>query len=120
MEEGQTPGLEHSRGSEPLSCLGIEGELDREGEGLFDKSTVSAPHEVIIERHNTRRPWPSYRKKPWKMCCGPIGTAFGSEERQTTRYILIFKNHGEAQDFDRHPHSQLIALPIVPRRVRER
>jgi UDPglucose--hexose-1-phosphate uridylyltransferase len=36
------------------------------------------------------------------------------------RYILIFKNHGEAAGATvDHPHSQLIALPIVPRRVRE-
>ena len=36
------------------------------------------------------------------------------------RYILIFKNHGEAAGASlEHPHSQLIALPIVPKRVRE-
>jgi len=33
---------------------------------------------------------------------------------------LIFKNHGEGAGASiEHPHSQLIALPIVPRRVRE-
>ena len=36
------------------------------------------------------------------------------------RYILIFKNHGEAAGASlEHPHSQLIALPIVPKHVRE-
>jgi UDPglucose--hexose-1-phosphate uridylyltransferase len=36
------------------------------------------------------------------------------------RYVLIFKNHGEAAGASlEHPHSQLIALPIVPKRVRE-
>ena len=36
------------------------------------------------------------------------------------RYILIFKNHGEAAGASlEHTHSQLIALPIVPKRVRE-
>src|ERR1700752_2693401 len=36
------------------------------------------------------------------------------------RYILIFKNHGEAAGATlEHTHSQLIALPIVPKRVRE-
>jgi UDPglucose--hexose-1-phosphate uridylyltransferase len=36
------------------------------------------------------------------------------------RYIIIFKNHGAAagSSLD-HPHSQLIALPIVPREVRD-
>ena len=32
------------------------------------------------------------------------------------RYILVFKNHGEAAGASlEHPHSQLIALPVVPR-----
>jgi UDPglucose--hexose-1-phosphate uridylyltransferase len=36
------------------------------------------------------------------------------------RYVLVFKNHGEAAGASlEHPHSQLIALPVVPRRVVE-
>ena len=36
------------------------------------------------------------------------------------RYILLFKNHGEPAGASlEHTHSQLIALPIVPKRVRE-
>ena len=36
------------------------------------------------------------------------------------RYILIFKNHGAAAGASlEHPHSQLIALPIIPRNVRD-
>jgi UDPglucose--hexose-1-phosphate uridylyltransferase len=36
------------------------------------------------------------------------------------KYMLIFKNHGEAAGASlEHTHSQLIALPVVPRRVRE-
>ena len=36
------------------------------------------------------------------------------------RYILLFKNHGEPAGASlEHTHSQLIALPIVPTRVRE-
>ena len=33
------------------------------------------------------------------------------------KYILVFKNHGEAAGASlEHPHSQLIALPILPKR----
>jgi UDPglucose--hexose-1-phosphate uridylyltransferase len=36
------------------------------------------------------------------------------------RYVLVFKNHGVAAGASlEHSHSQLIALPIVPRRVSE-
>jgi UDPglucose--hexose-1-phosphate uridylyltransferase len=39
---------------------------------------------------------------------------------QRFKYILIFKNHGEAAGASvEHTHSQLIALPVVPKRVRE-
>jgi UDPglucose--hexose-1-phosphate uridylyltransferase len=36
------------------------------------------------------------------------------------RYVLLFKNHGEAagQTLE-HTHSQIIALPVVPKRVQE-
>jgi UDPglucose--hexose-1-phosphate uridylyltransferase len=36
------------------------------------------------------------------------------------RYILLFRNHGEGAGASlEHPHSQLIALPVVPKRVQE-
>jgi UDPglucose--hexose-1-phosphate uridylyltransferase len=39
---------------------------------------------------------------------------------QRLRYIMIFKNHGEAAGASlEHPHSQLIALPVIPKRARE-
>jgi UDPglucose--hexose-1-phosphate uridylyltransferase len=39
---------------------------------------------------------------------------------QRFRYIIIFKNHGVAAGASlEHSHSQLIALPIVPREVRD-
>ncbi|HTU00945.1 MAG TPA: DUF4931 domain-containing protein, partial [Candidatus Sulfotelmatobacter sp.] len=39
---------------------------------------------------------------------------------QRFRYILIFKNYGRAAGASlEHPHSQLIATPIIPKRVRE-
>src|SRR5205807_7469943 len=36
------------------------------------------------------------------------------------RYVMIFKNHGSAAGASLdHPHSQLIALPVVPKTVAE-
>jgi len=36
------------------------------------------------------------------------------------RYILVFKNHGEAAGASlEHPHTQLIAMPVVPKLVTE-
>jgi len=39
---------------------------------------------------------------------------------QRFKYVLVFKNHGEAAGASlEHPHSQLIALPILPKQVVE-
>lgn len=39
---------------------------------------------------------------------------------QRFRYIVLFKNHGEVAGATlEHPHSQLIALPVIPKRVKE-
>jgi UDPglucose--hexose-1-phosphate uridylyltransferase len=39
---------------------------------------------------------------------------------QRFRYIVLFKNHGEAAGASlEHSHSQLIALPVIPKRVKE-
>lgn len=102
-------------------ALGIEGDLDREGEGLFDKMNGIGAHEVIIET-------PDHAATPASMPEKAMEEVFWAfRERMLDlkrdrrfRYILIFKNHGEAAGATlEHSHSQLIALPIVPRRVRE-
>ena len=50
------------------------------------------------------------------MCCGRFVTAFSILKKDRRfKYILIFKNHGEAAGASlEHSHSQLIALPILP------
>ena len=102
-------------------ALGIEGNLDREGEGLFDKMNGVGAHEVIIE---TPEHQASLATLPER---GVEDVFWAYRDRMLDlkndkrfRYVLIFKNHGEAAGASvDHPHSQLIALPIVPRRVRE-
>ena len=97
--------------------LRVEGNLDRQGEGLFDKMSGIGAHEVIIES-------PRHQDMLATMSDAAIEQvlwAFQERVRDLKqdrrfRYIIIFKNHGmgagAALD---HSHSQLIALPIVPR-----
>ncbi len=78
-------------------ALGIEGDLDREGEGLFDKMNGIGAHEVVIE--------------------SPDHTAtLATLPERAVEDVLWGYRAGATVE---HPHSQLIALPIVPRRVRE-
>ena len=97
-------------------ALAIEGDLRKRGSGMYDMMNGVGAHEVIVEspRHNldpsmmpveqvTEVLW-AYRERYLDL-------------RKDTRfkYILIFRNHGKVAGASlEHPHSQLIATPMVP------
>lgn len=102
-------------------ALKIEGNLDKTGIGLFDKMNGIGAHEVIIETPShdvtmSKLPEKKIEDILWAYRDRVI------DLRKDTRfqYILIFKNEGEAAGASlEHSHSQLIALPIIPRQVSE-
>ncbi len=102
-------------------ALGIEGDLARQGEGMFDKMSGIGAHEVIIEtpEHDSSLAlMPSKRIEDVLWAFRDRVVDLKRDRR--FRYVLIFKNHGEAAGASmEHPHSQLIALPIVPIQVSE-
>ena len=102
-------------------ALQIEGNLNKQGEGIFDKMNGIGAHEVIIESPDhdatlANLPLQAMEEVLW---------AFRDrmkDLKQDTRfqYALIFKNEGIAAGATlEHTHSQLIALPIVPIQVQE-
>ena len=102
-------------------ALGIEGSLNRQGEGLYDKMSGIGAHEVIIET-------PDHQKTLAMLSPRQIEDVLWAyrdrildlKKDRRFQYIMIFKNHGEAAGASlEHTHSQLIALPVVPKRVRE-
>jgi len=102
-------------------ALGIEGNLNRRAEGMFDRMNGVGAHEVIIETpdHNaTLASIPNKRVEDvlWAF----RDRILDLKQDKRFKYILIFKNHGEAAGASlEHPHSQLIALPILPKQVVE-
>ncbi|MBI5528840.1 MAG: galactose-1-phosphate uridylyltransferase [Deltaproteobacteria bacterium] len=102
-------------------ALMIEGGLQREGEGIYDKMNGVGAHEVIIEN-------PDHAKTLADLTDAQVESVVWAYRDRIVdlrkdarfRYALIFKNHGEAAGASlEHSHSQLIALPIVPRYVSE-
>ncbi len=100
-------------------ALVIEGNLDKMGEGLYDKMNGIGAHEVIIEtpRHDEVFAYlpqnrllnvlHAYRDRLIDLAHDP-----------RFRYVMVFKNHGKAAGASlEHSHSQLIALPILPRMI---
>ncbi len=100
---------------------GSKGSLDRQGVGLFDKMNGIGAHEVIIETPDHRSTLATVSNDQVEQ------VLWAYRDRMTDlkndkrfRYILVFKNHGEAAGASlEHTHSQLIALAIVPKQVYE-
>jgi UDPglucose--hexose-1-phosphate uridylyltransferase len=102
-------------------ALKVEGGLDREGEGLFDRMNGIGAHEVIIETPSHDRTLSTMSEPEIERVLWAFRERVLDLKRDgRLRYILIFKNHGAAAGATlEHAHSQLIALPIVPDCVRE-
>ncbi len=116
-----TPGWDVRVVPNKFPALQVEGTLDREGDGMFDRMNGIGAHEVIIETPHHDRPLaamsePEIEKVLWAF----RERMLDLKQDFRLRYILVFKNHGAAAGATlAHPHSQLIALPIVPDFVRE-
>lgn len=102
-------------------ALEIEGELDRTGLGVYDMMNGVGAHEVIIESPVHTEGFDSYSVEQIKRILQTYTDRFRDLRRDRRfRYVLIFKNHGSAAGASLdHPHSQLIATPIIPKRAME-
>lgn len=101
--------------------LRVEGSPDRKAEGIYDKMNGIGAHEVIIESPEHRDTLATMPQKRMEDLFRAFRDRVLDLRRDVRlRFILLFRNHGEpAGGALEHPHSQLIALPVVPRRVDE-
>ncbi|MCL5270812.1 MAG: galactose-1-phosphate uridylyltransferase [bacterium] len=95
--------------------------VKRSGDGMYDRINGMGVHEVVIETpdhnahvgemdpHQVEEIIWAYRDRTIEMRKDP-----------RLEYVMIFKNHlREAGASLEHPHSQIIAMPIIPKRVQE-
>ena len=105
------------------SALVPSGSLSRrEEEGLFRKMDGVGQHEVIIEtpEHNLYLPFME-DKQVEEVLLAYRERYLALREDPRFKLIIIFKNHGLAAGTSlEHPHSQLVATPIVPLNIRHR
>lgn len=101
--------------------LRIEDRLTRDAVGMFDMMAGVGAHEVIVETPDHSLDLPdlpephiadvlrAYRERMYDL---------GRDDR--FKYVLIFKNQGYLAGATMpHAHSQLIATPVTPKRVKE-
>jgi len=102
-------------------ALGIEGMLNRQGEGMYDRMNGVGAHEVIIESPEHACSMSSISEHHFEEILWACRDRILDLKRDRRfKYIAIFKNHGvQAGASMEHPHAQLIALPIVPKHAVE-
>ncbi len=102
-------------------ALDINQEHKKKGFGLHDMMTDFGAHEVIIET-------PEHKKEIKDQSLDTTREILEVLQRRVEnlhkdkrfRYTLVFKNKGKlAGSTLAHPHHQIIALPITPKRVKE-
>ncbi|BCM89993.1 galactose-1-phosphate uridylyltransferase [Abditibacteriota bacterium] len=102
-------------------ALSTEGDLDSRASGMFDLMNGVGAHEVVIEHPDAA--WDMSEATPEQM--GDVLDAYIARNRTLSddtrfRYILTFRNFGTAAGASiNHPHSQIIALPVVPRQLKD-
>jgi len=116
-----SPGWQVRTVANKFPALQIEGNLDRRGLGIFDMSNGIGAHEVLIESpyHNKdiSELLPGEIENYLKMCC--LRSVDLARDKRF-KYIMIFRNYGSAAGASlEHPHTQLIALPMVPKNALE-
>lgn len=116
-----TPGWSLRVVPNKFPALGIEGDLERSGEGLFDRMSGTGAHEVIIESPDHDSTLAQLAEKRIEdVLWAYRDRIVDLKKDKRFKYVLIFKNHGAPAGASlEHSHTQLIALPIVPKRVRE-
>ncbi|MBI2059503.1 MAG: galactose-1-phosphate uridylyltransferase [Nitrospirae bacterium] len=100
-------------------ALRVEGELDRRGLGVYDIMNGVGAHEVIIESPKHDEKLSTCTTALWRDNLWVFRERINDLKRdKRMRSMVVFKNYGEEAGATlEHPHSQLIALPIVPREL---
>ncbi len=116
-----SPGWQVRAVPNKFPALEIEADLDRRGIGIYDMSTGVGAHEVIAQG-------PDHNKEISDLSVSEVVNILSIYCRRATelaqdkrfKYVLIFKNYGPSAGASlEHPHTQLIALPMIPKNVAE-
>jgi UDPglucose--hexose-1-phosphate uridylyltransferase len=97
-------------------ALRIEGTLDKSADGLYDRMNGIGAHEIIIETPDHTKHWADQPPAHLARVLQAYRDRLQDLMRDTRfLYVAMFRNYGEnAGATLSHPHSQLIAMPILP------
>ncbi len=100
-------------------ALAIEGDLNKTGFGVYDWMNGVGAHEVIVEtpEHGKQLPFLDTRQIE-DILWAYRARYLDLKKDPRLKHILIFRNYGRVAGASLgHPHSQLVATPVVPVQV---
>ena len=100
--------------------LTIESNLNRRGDGIYDKMNGAGAHEIIIETSDHKKHIQDFSIKELSSVFDVLQQRINDLKRDSRfEYILAFKNQGlHAGETLTHSHSQLVAMPIIPKLIK--
>lgn len=118
--EPDTPGWQARVIPSTSPVLTPQGDLGRRGMGMYDAMNSIGANEIIVEA-------PAHNARPEDTGTEHVRRVVGLyaermveiQKDARIRHVLICKNYGpEAGSGLRHPHSEIIATPIIPLRMK--
>lgn len=96
----------------------IEGDYDRRPEGMYDVMEAIGAHEIVVEtpEHGQNLGTMEPRQIE-KILRAYRERLIDLEKDQRFQQFLIVKNYPGF--FNRHPHSHILAMPVIPKRIDE-
>lgn len=97
----------------------IEGDPERQAEGMYDRMRNLGAHEIVIEHpdHSNQLSHQSDEEVA-QVLKAYVTRMVDLKKDRRFRYVTVFRDQGSAagQNLE-HPHSEITAMPFIPRRV---
>ncbi|OGP66346.1 MAG: galactose-1-phosphate uridylyltransferase [Deltaproteobacteria bacterium RBG_13_53_10] len=96
----------------------IEGGFDRRPEGMYDVMEAIGAHEIAVETPDHDRGFATMEPSQIERVIFAYRERLVDLERdERFQQFVILKNYPGI--FNRHPHSHIMAMPVIPRRIDE-
>jgi UDPglucose--hexose-1-phosphate uridylyltransferase len=94
----------------------VEGGLNREGEGMYDRMNALGAHEILVESNQHGKTLaelaPEHIAQVLEICRDRI---LDLKQDPRFRYVSVFKDQGRVRPAaEEHGHSQILAIPVIP------
>jgi UDPglucose--hexose-1-phosphate uridylyltransferase len=94
----------------------VEGGLNREGEGMYDRMNALGAHEIVVETNQHGKSLaelaPGHIACVLEICRDRI---VDLKQDPRFRYVSMFKDQGRVRPAaEEHGHSQILAIPVLP------